>query len=203
MIRDEEMLPRGGDAETASLSPRQSQIRDQILEIFLADGFAHLTLNELARRLGCSKATIYTLADSKEQLVVDAIRLFFSRATAAIEAEAASAETPAARVGAYLGAIAGALRPASPQFMADLYAFKPGRRAYEVNTRIAARRVREMINLGVTEGDFRDVNAAFVGEVVAATIVRIHHGQVAAACQFTDADAFAELAQVVLHGVVR
>ena len=58
-----------------------------------------------------------------------------------------------------------------------------------------------LIEQGVAEGSFRRVNATFVGEVVAATIVRIHHGDIAAACKFTDADAFAELAQVVLHGV--
>lgn len=203
MAQTEVRVTRAGDSETGGLSRRQSQLRDQILEIFLREGFAHLTLNDLARRLGCSKATIYTLADSKEQLVVGAIRLYFSRATDAIEAVAATADTPAAQVGVYLGAVADELRPASPQFMTDLYAFKPGRRAYEVNTRIAGRRVREMIDQGVVDGAFRDVNAAFVGEVVAATIVRIHHGDIAAACNFTDADAFAELARVVLYGVVR
>lgn len=185
----------------SSLSRRQSQILDQLLEIFLTEGFAHLTLDDVARRLGCSKATIYTLADSKEQLVVGVIRLFFRQATTAIEKAAAAVETPAARVGAYLGAIADELRPASPRFMTDMYAFKPARRVYEVNTRIAARRVREMIEQGVADGTFRQVNAAFVGEVVAATIVRIHHGNIATACQFTDAEAFTELAQVVLRGV--
>jgi AcrR family transcriptional regulator len=191
------------DTDGAPLSRRQSQIREQLLELLLAEGFAHLTLDEVARRLGCSKATIYTLAESKEQLVVGTIRLLISRATAAIEEAATQASTPAARVGAYLEAIAEQLRPASARFMSDMNAFRPARRVYEVNTRIAARRVREMIDEGVLEGSFRTVNAAFVGEVVAATIVRIHHGDIAAACGFTDADAFSALAEVVLRGVVR
>ena len=53
-----------------------------------------------------------------------------------------------------------------------------------------------MIEQGVAGGLFRPVNAAFVGEVVAATIVRIHHGDIARACDFTNADAFAELADL-------
>lgn len=191
------------DSDAGHLSRRQSQIRDRLLEIFVAEGFAHLTLDDLARRLGCSKATLYTLSDSKQQLVLDAIRLFFDQATTAVEEAAAAAETPTARVGAYLEAIADELRPASARFMADMYGFKPARRVYEVNTRAAARRVREIINQGVADGSFRRVNAAFVGEVVAATIAGIHHGDIAAACHFTDADAFAELAQVVLRGVAR
>ncbi|MGZ4635017.1 TetR/AcrR family transcriptional regulator, partial [Oryzihumus sp.] len=97
-------LSLSADNQAATLSPRQTQIRDQILETFLAEGFVHLTLDDLARRLGCSKATIYTLAESKEQLVVGTIRLFFTRATAAIEAAAAATSTPAAKVGAYLEA---------------------------------------------------------------------------------------------------
>ncbi|MGZ4699193.1 MAG: TetR/AcrR family transcriptional regulator [Oryzihumus sp.] len=196
-------LSLSADNQAATLSPRQTQIRDQILETFLAEGFVHLTLDDLARRLGCSKATIYTLADSKEQLVVGVIQLFFARATEQIEAATRSCVDAPTRVGTYLGAIADELRPASAQFMADLYAFKPARRLYEVNTRIAGRRVRDLIEQGVTDGSFRAVNSAFVGEVVAATIVRIHHGDIATACHLSDADAFAELAQVVLHGVTR
>lgn len=192
-----------GDNDTGTLSRRQSQIRDQILEVFLAEGFGHLTLDDLARRLGCSKATIYTFADSKEQLVAGAIQLFFEQATEQIEAATAAATTSTGKVGTYLDAIADELRPASAQFMADLYAFRPARRVYEVNTRIAARRVRDLIERGVADGSFRTVNAAFVGEVVAATIVRVHHGNIATVCHLSDADAFRELAQVILHGVTR
>jgi hypothetical protein len=101
----------------------------------------------------------------------------------------------------YLRATADELRAASARFMADMNALTPARRIYELNTRIAARKVREMIEEGVAGGSFRPVNAAFVGEVVAATIVRIHHGEIAQACNFTDADAFTELANIVLRGV--
>lgn len=149
------------------------------------------------------KATIYTLADSKEQLVAGVIQLFFQLATEQIEAATAAAPTSTTKVGTYLGAIADELRPASAQFMADLYGFRPARRVYEVNTRIAARRVRDLIEQGVADGSFRSVNAAFVGEVVAATIVRIHHGDIAAVCHLSDADAFTELAQVILRGITR
>ncbi len=185
----------------APLSSRQTEIRDQLLDLFLAEGFADLTLDDIARRLGCSKATLYTLAESKEQLVVGVIRLFFERAAAAIDQTAAAARTPEERIAVYLQAIAAELRAASACFMADMYALTPARRIYELNTRIAARKVREVIEQGVAGGSFRPVNAAFVGEVVAATIVRIHHGDIARACNFTNADAFTELADVVLRGV--
>ena len=185
----------------APLSSRQTEIRDQLLKLFLAEGFADLTLDAIARRLGCSKATLYTLAESKEQMVVGVIRLFFERAAAAIDQTAAAARTPEERIAVYLRATADELHAASARFMADMNALTPARRIYELNTRIAARKVREMIEQGVAGGSFRPVNAAFVGEVVAATIVRIHHGEIAKSCNSTDVDAFTELANIVLRGV--
>ena len=189
------------EPDRRQLSNRQTEIRERLLELFLAEGFADLTLGDIARRLGCSKATLYTLAESKEQLVVGVIRLFFERAAAAIDQTAGAARTPEERIAVSVRATADELRAASARFMADMNALTPARRIYELNTRIAARKVREMIEQGVAGGSFRPVNAAFVGEVVAATIVGIHHGEIAQACNFTDADAFAELANIVLRGV--
>ena len=60
---------------------RKAQLLDQLVELLLAEGFAHLTLDELATRLRCSKSTLYGLADSKEQLVRAATVHFFRRAT--------------------------------------------------------------------------------------------------------------------------
>ena len=72
--------------------------------------------------------------------------------------------------------------------------------AGSMNSILASTRARsEMIEQGVAGGSFRPVNAAFVGEMVAATIVRIHHGDIARACNFTNADAITELADIVLR----
>lgn len=196
---DKALNPLAPDKERLSI--RQAQIREQMLELFLEEGFIHFTVGDVAQRLSCSKATIYTIADSKEQLVTSVIRLFFKRAAGAVELAVGTEQTPATRVGAYLENIAAALRPASTRFMTDLYAYKPARLIYEFNTRIAASRIKDMVEDGVATGAFRPVNAAFVGEVVAAVIVRIHHGDIAAASGFSDADAFAELGRIILTGV--
>src|SRR4051812_21627654 len=102
------------------LTDRQRQLIDELVGLFLSEGFARLTLDDMAARLGCSKRTLYALAESKEQLAVRTVRYFFKTATAQVEAAIARTRSPAARVTRYLEAVAEALRPAGPEFRRDL-----------------------------------------------------------------------------------
>src|SRR3954452_5224676 len=144
-------------AETG-LTRRRAELLDQLEQLFLRQGFASFTLEELALRLRCSKSTLYALAGSKEQLALRVIRHFFRKATDAVEAQTVTETDPALRVTAYLTAVARALSPAGPAFHGDLDAFAPGREVYERNTALAADRVRELIADGVTRGRFREVH---------------------------------------------
>ena len=121
---------------------RRTELFDALVTLFLSEGFAHLTLDEIATRLRCSKSTLYTLAGSKEQLVRAATVHFFRSATKLVEARVAATDGARERITAYLSAVGTALDPASDQFMVDLDAFAPARGVYEQNTRIAARRCR-------------------------------------------------------------
>ena len=182
---------------------RQAALRDQLVDLVLAEGFARLTLDEVAARLGCSKRTLYALADSKEQLATLAVRDFFRRATDHVETAIARTRSPARRVTRYLQAVAEALRPASRAFRDDLARFAPAREIYEQNTVAAAARVRALLNEGTRAGTFRNVPAAFVAEVVTATMRRITSGEIGAATGLDDAEAYAQLARLVVAGVQR
>src|SRR5260370_28843781 len=110
---------------------RRTQLFDALVDLFLTAGFAHLTLDEIAGRLRCSKSTLYALADSKEQLVVAETVHFFRRATAEVEDHISAVSGARARITEYLSAVGNALDAASDQFMADLDAFLPARAVYE------------------------------------------------------------------------
>jgi AcrR family transcriptional regulator len=180
---------------------RQAELLDQLTDLFLAEGFAAFTLDDLALRLHCSKTTLYALAGSKEQLALAVVKAFFRRATAEVEARTASEGDPARRVTAYLAAVARALAPASAAFHRDLEAFPPGREVYERNTALAAERVRELIDRGVAEGRFRAVHPALVADTVTTLMLRIGRGEVAQATGLDDATAYRELAALLLHGI--
>jgi AcrR family transcriptional regulator len=192
-----------GSAQTgeSALTRRQAELLDQLEELFLAEGFARFTLDDLALRLRCSKSTLYALAQSKEQLAHRVIKHFFRKATQAVEAQTVTETDPALRVTAYLSAVARALAPAGPAFHRDLDSFAPGREVYERNTALAADRVRELIAEGVTQGHFRAVHPALVADTVTTLMFRIGRGDTGRATGLDDATAYRELAALLLHGV--
>ena len=185
------------------LTGRQAHLRDALVDLVLAQGFGQLTVDQVAAELKCSKRTLYALADSKEQLAVLAVRHFFRRSTDQVEAAIARTRAPARRVTRYLEAVAEALRPASRAFRDDLARFRPAAEIYEQNTAAAAQRVRELIDEGTHAGAFRQVPAAFVGEMVTATMRRITSGEIRAATGLTDAQAYTELARLVVAAIRR
>jgi len=185
----------------AGSTPRHHQLFDALVTLFLAEGFARATLDDLAARLRCSKSTLYQLAPSKDELVRAVAVHFFRAATTRVEAAVAGVGTSSERVEAYLRAIGGELRLGSDAFFADLAASRPAGEVYRRNTAIAADRVGELLAEGARTGEFRAVRAAFVTDLVGAQMVRIQQGQVRSSTGLDDAAAYEALADLVLHGV--
>src|SRR6476659_10876952 len=108
-----------------TLTTRQVDLLDRLTDLVVAEGFAHLTLDDLAARLRCSKTTLYALAPSKDQLAVRVVNNFFRRSTALVESRVEARRAPRRRIEAYRDAIAEALQPASRRFIDDVAAFAP------------------------------------------------------------------------------
>ncbi|MFJ9381144.1 TetR/AcrR family transcriptional regulator [Streptomyces sp. NPDC101455] len=155
---------------TARPTTRQTNLLERLVALLTAEGFALFTLDDLAERLHCSKTTLYQLAGSKQELVQEAVKHYFRGAAEAVEKHVAATAAPADRIVTYLRAVAERLRALFRQFLDDMSDVAPAMDVYEANTRLAADRVRQLITEGVAAGAFRDVHAAFVGEVVTATM---------------------------------
>jgi AcrR family transcriptional regulator len=180
---------------------RQSELLDRLLSLFLTQGFSRFTLDDLAAELRCSKTTLYALAPSKEQLAVEVVKHYFKNATAEVEAAVAKQTRHDRRIAAYLNAVADALRPAGRTFLDDVATFAPARSVYERNTRIAADRVRSLIEDGIASRAFRQVDIGFAAEMVAHTMQAIQRGDIARRTGLSDAEAYRELASFVLHSL--
>jgi len=187
---------------TGASTPRQSELFDQILAIFLSEGFAELTIDALVARLRCSKSTLYALGGTRDGLVRAVVVHFFRRATEQVEAGLAEADDPRARIVAYLEGVAAQLKPASAAFFDDVAASPTAREIYERNTTAAAHRVEQLVADGVASGAFRPVHVGFVADLLTAAMVRIQRRQVAAATGLDDSAAYAELAALVVDGLV-
>ncbi|WP_242889707.1 TetR/AcrR family transcriptional regulator [Actinomadura litoris] len=179
-------------AGTARAERRRADLVDRLIELFLDRGFAGLSVAELAAALRCSKSTLYTVAASREQIIVTAVRAFFRRATEEVEAAVDASADPRERVGVYLRAISTALAPASPAFFADLDAFAPAREIYQRNTGHAVRRVQALVDEAVAD------DAAFVGAVAGQVMESIHRGEIKARTGLDDSSAYAALASLIV-----
>lgn len=178
------------------ISGRTADLRDALIDIVLAEGFADLQMSDLATRLSCSKSTLYAIAPSKEQLIVSTVRTFFRRATERVEAAVEPGASASDRIHAYLTAVAIELAPASPRFFADLERFAPAGDIYRQNTEIAARRVQELV-VEAAPG----IDAAFLGAVARLVMESIHRGDVSRATGLDDSAAYRSLAGLILAGL--
>lgn len=185
------------------LSTRQQAVFTQLVDLYLKRGFAGFTIEDAAVELRCSKSTIYALAGSREQLIRRVVVWFFRNAAERVEDQIAGKTDPLERLIGYLTAVAAALKPASPAFMDDVAAFAPAQEIYERNTTIATERVHDLIHEGIRAEAFRDVPAEFVAEVTSSVMVRIQRREFSRRIGMSDAEAYANLANLLVNGLMR
>lgn len=203
MTRSSLTRPPAGREPSRRGAARREELFDELVALLLREGFAELTLDDVAARLRCSKRTLYGLARSKEQLVRAAVVHFFKRVASAVDAEVAGSTGPAERLVAYFGAVARQLDGVSVEFFDDVAAFPPAAEVYEQNIRAAVRRIEHLIDEGVQSGEFRSVHVPLAADVIASTMVRIQQRRVVAATGLADSVAYEALATLLLHGLLR
>lgn len=204
-------MPATPQARAQRRSPRRrlvgndrvEELLRQASDIVLTEGFTSVTMDELAQRLGCSKATLYSVAGSKEQLVQAITRRFFIEAAAEIEAKVDAESDSRQRIRTYLSGVGAAMRRHSPAFYDDMVSYAPTARLYRRNSDAAARRVHELIDEGVRAGDFRNLNGTFAAHVVAVAIDALQSGLLLESTGLAAGDAFSELGDLLLDGLSR
>lgn len=197
---------RGGLASLRPTAPRGRRVDDarreqlilQVEEVILAEGFAQLTVDDLAARLQCSKSTLYAVSSSKERLVTTALKAFFHDAAERIETRVGMISDPVDRIATYLASVGTEMRQMSRACYADMVSNDATLEIYAINTRASARRVREFIRAGVEDGTFRGVHTEFVGEAVSLLVDGIQHGELLERTGLSSGDAYTELSGLVL-----
>ena len=170
-------------------------------DLFLAEGFTHLTIDDLCRHLHCSKTTLYSIAESREQIIQAVTRHFFATATTIIEDAVEQESDPGQRIVKYLGGIGTAMSRNSSDFYHDMVGYQPTAEIYRVNSVAAARRTKELIDAGVVAGVFRTSDAAFAAQAVALLIDGVQSGVLLESTGLTAGEAFSELAELLMHGL--
>jgi AcrR family transcriptional regulator len=174
---------------------------DELERLFVAEGFVHLSVADLAARLRVSRSTLYRLATGKQELAELVIGRIFDRMDESGRAALEQAADPAARVAACLGDGAASARPGGLEFSRDLETNMGTRAICDRRQALVMGVLEGLIEDGVRSGGFRPVPAALVVQVADAAHTRLRDTAVLAALGMTHSEAIDTLTSILLDGI--
>jgi AcrR family transcriptional regulator len=184
-------------------SARQRELFDHCEALFLDEGFKQLTIGDLADRLHCSRRTLYTLAPSREELILIVIDRLLKRVDATARSLAEACDDPADAIAAYLEAGVNSLRGARPAFNEDVETYMPTKQLYDRHLRAALDVISGLVATGIENGAFRSFHPALVAEIFDAAVERIRRPDVLARAGVSIDQAVEELGSLLRGGLVQ
>lgn len=182
-----------------SLTPRQRELFNSLLNDFLKEGFAGFTIDKAAQRYHCSKSTIYALGKTRDEIVHRVLVSFFKEIARRTELAHHPKSSHEQRLAAYFTTISNTLSPASPAFMRDLASEPVAQKIYALNTKMATEKIHQLIDDGVAAGEFTADNIAFLPQLIHRTMLDIQQGHYSEL--LNPAEAYEKFGQLVLHGI--
>jgi AcrR family transcriptional regulator len=176
---------------------------DALEAIFLKEGFRDVTVEELTIRLRCSRQTLYRLAPSKPEIFLTVLDRFLSRIRAQGREAAYARSDPMRRLEALLEPGITATAPASRSFSEDVDSFEPARRLLAQHQRERMQLLREIVEDGISRGEFSGYHAHLVAEVMVAAVGRVSRPDFLAEAGLSMSEAFAECSQLIRLGLAQ
>ena len=181
---------------------RQHQLLDELESVFLAEGFLHLTIGEMVARMRCSRRTIYSLAPSREELILVVVDRLLKRLGVEASAAADAQTDPWAAIEAYLERGVTTLARATPAFNEDVDSYLPTRHLYASHLNVALKVLGERIAAGVSSGFFRDVHPPLIAEILAYAAERIRRPEVLERSGLSGREALIEFGTLIRNGLL-
>ncbi len=184
-------------------SPRLDRILREAEELFLQEGFLHFSMDQLARRLRCSKRTIYKLAASRDRFIESVIsrHLLLLNENLFDAAEAAPNWTSA--VGAILDATVRTFGLQATQFVTDLTRFPGGVRLLRETEAARLELLERVVAAGVADGSFRKVDPTVAAYAVIGAARRLSEDDFLTGTRIGWNDAMKELSRLILDGLLK
>ena len=182
-------------------SERERVLLDELERVFFAEGFAQLSVADLAARLRVSRTTLYRLAPGKQELVELVIDRMFNRMGKQARSVLAGHADPAAKVAAYLGMGTASVQAGGLAFSRDLEANAGTRAVRDRHQAIGLSMLAGLIADGVQAGRLRPVPAGLVVQIADAAHARLRDPAVLATLGMTHAQAIDGLIGVLLYGI--
>jgi AcrR family transcriptional regulator len=180
-----------------TFSPRQHQVLGALSRIIVKEGFDELTVAVLADRLRCSRRTLYTLAPSRDALIVGVVNQLFDGWMQRARAAATEAADDVGALVAFLGAGLD-VGDATSQFFVDVDAQPETARVHDEFRRDYMSEVVLLVERALPSARQDPIDVPTRAEVLAAVVRRLAQMTHASPPQMTEAGAV-----VVIDDLVR
>ncbi len=192
-----------GKPKTKPLPVRLRRVLDEAEELFLQEGFLHFSTDELARRLRCSKRTIYAVAPGREKFFEAVVLQRTTKARDATIAPIRNAPSVRAAVQGCIKASVEQTQHVTPLFLHDVMLFPAGRRATEQWRSDIANEMEHLIARGIHEGLFRKIDPRVAAESLLASVLRMCEPDFSANSRTTTAEAVRQVYEIFWAGLFR
>jgi AcrR family transcriptional regulator len=182
------------------LTERQREVLRQ-LDAMFRDGFAELTMAEIAARAGCSLRTLYALAPSRDALVLMVVDRQLWRIGGNAQRILTGEPAPLDAIRAYLRAAHEAVGRATDAWSRDLGTVPAVRALVDSHNQYLIDVTRALLDAAVARGDIADVDTAAVARVLAGLGRSFADPAVARTLRSSPQQAADEVVEIVLEGL--
>ncbi len=186
--------------EVHRLTDRQRELLGQLGSLF-RDGFADLTMSEIAARLNCSLRTLYGLAPSRDELVLTVVDTHLWRVGREAMAAVGPDMAPLDAIRSYLSAATVAVSGTTEAYSRDLAAMPAARRRNGDHADYVVAVTRTLLDLAVERGDIADVDTAAVAHTLATVGQEFIRPDVLSTLRTPPKDAADTVVDLILRGL--
>jgi AcrR family transcriptional regulator len=186
-----------------SLPARLHRVLEEAQELFAQEGFLHFSTDDLARRLRCSKRTIYAVAPTREKFLEAVITQRVNKARDATLAAIRSAPSVQAAVQGCIRISVEQAQSVSPIWLRDVRALPAGRRALEKWRADIASGLEHLIESGIKEGLFRQIDPRVAAEALLTSVLRMCEPDFTANSRTTIVEAVLQVYEIFWSGLFR
>jgi len=192
-----------GTVTEQSLPKRLERVIEEAESLFVEEGFLHFGTMDLARRLRCSKRTLYSIAPTREKFFELILKRHLERMNREmIDAAKAAPDCVAALTAPMETAIA-AFGNESNRFNNDFKSFPAGLRVLKRTNNQRLRLTEETIARGVRTGAFRKVDPHLVAAALHAAAFSVTEPQFLSGATMTWAQALREVFRLFFQGLLQ
>ncbi len=188
--------------DLAQLTERQRELLAGLGPLF-AEGFADLTMAEIANRLGCSLRTLYGLAPSRDELVLTVLDTHLWRVGREAMATVDPDASPLDALRAYLAAATVAVAGTTAAYARDLGSMAAAQRRNNEHADYVVAVCRALLDWAVERGDIAEVDTAAVARTLADLGPDFIRPEVLPTLRSTPKAAADELVEIILRGLPR